>query len=180
MSNEASGKMEPSNPEPGNPERGGSAVHLWLVLWKAARALEAYARQNIERLGICQSDFAVLEALLHKGPLTVNVLGTKVLLTSGSITTAVDRLKRRGLVERRADSKDRRARIVHLTARGRKLIRELFARHERAIERAVSILTQGERRVVTGLLRRLGQGANELLPDRANRAAGQAARRRTL
>ncbi len=175
MLNETSGKREP-----GNPERAGSAVHLWLVLWKAARTLEAYARQNIERLGICQSDFAVLEALLHKGPLTVSVLGTKVLLTSGSITTAVERLARRRLVERRADSKDRRARIVHLTARGRKLIRELFARHERAIERAVSALTQDERRVMTDLLRKLGQGANEFLPDRTNRAAGQAARRETL
>src|ERR1700683_5737887 len=97
MLNETSGKREPSNPEPGNPEPAGSAVHLWLVLWKAARTLEAYARQNIERLGICQSDFAVLEALLHKGPLTVSVLGTKVLLTSGSIKTAVERLPPRRL-----------------------------------------------------------------------------------
>src|ERR1700689_3838320 len=103
-----------------------SGVHLWLVLWKASRSLEAYARHNINRLGagigICQSDFAVLEALLHKGSLTVNELGAKVLLTSGSISTAVERLVKRGLVARRADDDDRRARIVILAARGRKVI----------------------------------------------------------
>jgi hypothetical protein len=54
---------------------GGSGVHVWLVLWKAARAVEAFAENSISRLKICGSDFAVLEALLHKGPLPVNEIG---------------------------------------------------------------------------------------------------------
>jgi len=99
---------------------GGSGVHLFLVLWKAARAVEAYAEKSITDLEMCGSDFAVLEALLHKGPLPVNAIGKKILLTSGSITAAVDRLEKRGLVERRAHGTDRRARIVHLTLEGRK------------------------------------------------------------
>src|SRR5262245_37563826 len=81
---------------------GGTGVHIWLVLWKAARSVEEYAEINISQLEICGSDFAVLEALLHKGPLPVNEIGRKILLTSGSITTAVDRLEGKGLVERRA------------------------------------------------------------------------------
>src|SRR6202165_119785 len=80
---------------------GGSGVHVFLVLWKAARAVEAYAEKSILQLEMCGSDFAVLEALLHKGPLPVNEIGKKVLLTSGSITVAVDRLEAKGLVERR-------------------------------------------------------------------------------
>ena len=51
---------------------GGSGVHVWLVLWKAARAVEAYAQKSVSQLELCGSDFAVLEALLHKGPLPVN------------------------------------------------------------------------------------------------------------
>ena len=81
---------------------GGSGVHVFLVLWKAARAVEAYAEKSISGLRMGSSDFAVLEALLHKGPLLVNEIGKKVLLTSGSITVAVDRLETKGLVERRA------------------------------------------------------------------------------
>ena len=57
---------------------------------------------------MCGSDFAVLEALLHNGPLPVNESGKEVLLTSGSITVAVDRLETKGLVERRASGADRR------------------------------------------------------------------------
>ena len=85
------------------PAEDTSAVHLWLVLWKASRAVEAHAFKSIASQPICGSDFAVLEALLHKGPLPVNTIGRKVGLTSGSITAAVDRLEAQELLERRAD-----------------------------------------------------------------------------
>src|SRR5438045_9384000 len=98
---------------------GGSGVHVWLVLWKAAQAVEAYAKRSIEHLELCGSDFAVLEALLHKGALPVGDIGRKVLLTSGSITVAVDRLAAKGLVERRASADDRRSRMVMLTQEAR-------------------------------------------------------------
>jgi MarR family 2-MHQ and catechol resistance regulon transcriptional repressor len=108
---------------------------------------------------MCPGDFAVLEALLHKGPLPVNTIGKKVLLTSGSMTAAVDRLERRGLVERRNDPEDRRTRVVHLTAEGRKVIRKLFAVHEQDMERAVSVLNASEKEQLSGLLRKVGRGA---------------------
>jgi len=139
-----------------------AGVHVWLLLWKATRALEAHASLSLQGLGMCPSDFAVLEALLHKGPLPVNVIGKKVLLTSGSMTAAVDRLEERGLVERRDDPDDRRTRVVHLTDEGRKLIRKLFAVHEKDMERAVSALNAGELEELSGLLRKLGRGVNAL------------------
>ena len=108
-----------------DPTSDGGGVHVWLVLWKAAQAVETYAKRSIAGLELCGSDFAVLEALLHKGALPVNEIGRKVLLTSGSITVAVDRLEVKGLVERRASADDRRARIVHLTKEGRRLITRL-------------------------------------------------------
>ncbi len=115
---------------------------------------------------MCASDFGVLEALLHKGPLPVSALGAKVLLTSGSITTAVDRLERRGWVKRRNDANDRRARVVYLTDSGRRLIRKAFADHEQAMEQTVSALALGERRVLVNLLRKLGRSAEGLMEKR--------------
>jgi len=135
-------------------------VHLWLVLWKVTRALETRAEASIASLGMCRSDFGVLEALLHKGPLAVHELGAKVLLTSGSITTAIDRLERRGLVTRGSDPRDRRARIIRLTAPGRKTIRAAFADHERAMEQAVSHLRSKDRATLLKLLRHLGRGTS--------------------
>src|SRR5437660_8928962 len=139
---------------------GGSGVHVFLVLWKAARAVEAYAEKSISELEMCASDVAVLEALLHKGPLPVNEIGKKVLLTSGSITVAVDRLETKGLVERRAHGTDRRARIVHLTKTGKKLITRAYADHAADMERLASAsLTRAERKALIRLLKKIGYEA---------------------
>src|SRR5918998_5020969 len=139
---------------------GGSGVHVFLVLWKAASAVQAFAEKSISELEMCGSDFAVLEALLHKGPLPVNEIGRKVLLTSGSITVAVDRLETRGLVERRAHDTDRRARIVFLTKEGRKLITRVYAQHAADMERLASAsLTREERKALIGLLKKIGYQA---------------------
>ncbi|HWD00534.1 MAG TPA: MarR family transcriptional regulator [Candidatus Sulfopaludibacter sp.] len=140
-----------------------SATHLWLILWKAYESVAEHATRHIRGLGIGDSDFAVLEALLHKGPLPVNTIGGLVHLTSGSITAAVDRLEAKGLVERQNDASDRRARIVHLTAAGRKLISCAFADHEVAMERACAGLSPQERNQAAALLKKLGLSAKAAL-----------------
>ena len=138
-----------------------SGIHVWLVLWKAGRAVEAEAQRSIARFGMVLSDFGVLEALLHRGPLSAKQLGAKVLLTSGSVTAAIDRLAARGLVRREDDAHDRRACIVHLTAAGRRLIEPAFAQHRRELEQALEDFTVEERRTLLPLLRRLGRIAEE-------------------
>jgi MarR family transcriptional regulator, 2-MHQ and catechol-resistance regulon repressor len=146
---------------------GGSGVHVWLVLWKAAQAVEAYAKRSVGGSELCGSDFAVLEALLHKGVLPVNEIGRKVLLTSGSITVAVDRLEAKGLVERRASADDRRARIVHLTKEGRKLITRAYAEHAADMERLASGLSPSERATLIRLLKKIGYKAATALKQKA-------------
>jgi MarR family 2-MHQ and catechol resistance regulon transcriptional repressor len=142
----------------------GSATHLWLILWRAHDALRQHAERHIRSLGLGFSDFGALEYLFHKGPAPVNAIGAKIGLTSGSITAAVDRLERKGLVERRNDAEDRRARVVHLTAAGRKVIACAFADHEAAMERATSGLSPAERKRAAMLLKKLGLAAQVLLP----------------
>lgn len=143
---------------------GGSGVHVFLVLWRAARAVETYAQNSISQLEMCGSDFAVLEALLHKGPLPVNEIGKKVLLTSGSITVAVDRLEDKGLVERRAHGSDRRTKVVHLTKEGRRLIKRVYTDHAADMEQlAAASLTRKERQTLIRLLKQIGYEAQSKL-----------------
>src|SRR5260370_35114742 len=85
-----------------------SGTHLWLVLMKAHRSMARHAQRSIAAHDIGLSDFAILEALLHKGPMLVNEIGRRIQLTSGSITTAIDRLETRRPVQRSADPGDRR------------------------------------------------------------------------
>src|ERR1700746_709252 len=103
--------------------------HIWLVMIKAMHALTRYAAAGIEDTGLGDSDFRVLEVLLHKGPLPVNTIGPIVDLTPGSISIAVDRLVEKGLVSRVESTEDRRVRIVALTPRGKGLIVAAFRKH---------------------------------------------------
>jgi MarR family 2-MHQ and catechol resistance regulon transcriptional repressor len=144
-----------------------SGVHVWLVLMKAHRALSRHAERSTRSAEMCFSDFKILELLLSRGPQPVNEIGRRIDLTSGSVTTAVDRLERRGLVERSLDDDDRRARIVGLTRRGEVLIGKVFAEHARGMNDAAAELTVQERRNLVGLLKKLGLSAEQKLGDNA-------------
>ena len=137
-----------------------TGIHLWLVLWKAYESIRRQAERHIHSLGLGFSDFAVLEVLLNKGPTPVNAIGDLVHLTSGSITAAIDRLERKSLVQRCTNLSDRRARVVHLTEGGRKLIECAFRDHAAAMEKATSGLTAAERGEAVALLKKLGLNAN--------------------
>src|SRR5881392_1619972 len=106
-----------------------TGVHVWLVFMKAFQALAGQAERSIKQTELGDSDFRVLEALLHKGPLPVNTVGPKVWLTPGSISVAVDRLVKKGLVSRKGHAGDRRVRQVELTRKGRALITRGFGEH---------------------------------------------------
>ena len=134
-----------------------TGVHLWLVLWKTANVLEGHALSHIGTLDLCISDFGVLELLLHKGETPVNSIGRKVMLTSGSITPAIDRLVKRGFVKRKNDPIDRRIRLVQLTTSGRSFIAKAFKEHEKVMELAAISLTQSERASLLRLLKKLGK-----------------------
>ena len=148
-------------------EREESATYVWLVLYKAAKSVEQNATASISGLGLGLSDFAVLELLLHKGPQLINVVGKKLLLTSGSITTAIDRLEAKNLVSRVRHPEDLRARLVQLTAKGRRVIECAFGRHVADMEETMAVLDPSERRELVRLLKKLGLfAAARLQPDK--------------
>src|SRR3984885_3725082 len=132
-------------------------VHAWLVMMKATQAIARYALADLEKSGLGDSDFRVLEVLLHKGPLPVNVIGPKVNLTPGSISVAVDRLVAKGLVSRVESSEDRRVRIVALTPRGKSVIAPVFRAHAATMEKVFAGLSHEEMRQLEQHLRLIGR-----------------------
>lgn len=105
------------------------------------------------------TEFTILEALYHKGPLLLGDVQKKILLSSGGVTYTVDRLAEKGLVERRECVSDRRARYAALTAKGEALMERIFPAHAAHIEDIMSALTAKEQEEVTTLLRKLGLSA---------------------
>src|SRR5207302_7909164 len=115
------------------------APRLWIVLTRCHRALSQIAERSIAEAGLGLSDFAALEALLHKGPLTITEIQAKVLLASGSMTAAVDRLENKGLIVRTPASSDRRAKVLELTPEGRRVVETVFRRHAAELESGMAV-----------------------------------------
>jgi MarR family 2-MHQ and catechol resistance regulon transcriptional repressor len=134
-----------------------SGVHLWLALWKTQKQIETISFGHINSLGICPSDFGVLEILLHKGDLPVNDIGKKMLLTSGSITSAIDRVAAKGFVKRKNHATDRRVKVVSLTKKGEKFIKNAFADHKKVMEKVFTDLDATQRSTLLCLLRQVGK-----------------------
>ena len=137
------------------------APRLWLVLARCHRVLSQIAERTSEAAGLGLSDFSALEALLHKGPLTITEVQGKVLLASGSMTAAVDRLEERGLIERCPAAGDRRAKVLHLTPEGRRTVEAAFLQHAAELESAMAVLNATEKRQAHDLLKKLGLFAAE-------------------
>jgi MarR family 2-MHQ and catechol resistance regulon transcriptional repressor len=136
-----------------------TAPKLWIVLARAYGSLAAYVEHRMAAEELCLSDFMALEALLHKGPMTMSAIGEKILLANASMTSAIDRLEKRGFVTRNESKEDRRIRMVQLTSEGRKFISELYKRHERDIESVMSGVSATERTQLRRGLKRIGLAA---------------------
>ena len=140
-----------------------SGAYLRLILGKANRAIEEIDRTSIGHTGLNVTDFMILEALLHKGPLPINTIGKKILLTSGSMTAAANRLIERKLVERVPDPGDGRRYYLHLTRMGRKLISSAYRSHSRLLDELFGCFDEDERRLFVRLLKKLGYHAEQQL-----------------
>jgi MarR family 2-MHQ and catechol resistance regulon transcriptional repressor len=138
------------------------AIHTWLIMLKASKAIYRFALPPIHKEGLGDSDFRVLDVLLHKGPMPVNALGPKVDLNPGSVSVAVDRLYKKGLVTRVESENDRRVRTVALTEKGRRVFVPIFRQHAALIKRAFQDVSPEEQRQMEEVLKRIGKRAKEL------------------
>ena len=141
---------------PGTPEEV-LALNAFIKLARGLNALQAQVIPALLRdFGITESQFAVLEALHHLGPLSQGQLCRKILRSGSNVTTVVDNLERDGLVRRDRDEKDRRVQIVTLTDTGDKLVRDALPVHVARITTLMRALTDDEQNELGRLCRKLG------------------------
>ena len=153
-----SGTFSPTDPPT------ATALKLYVVLTRAAEALHLHARAHIASHDLTEAEFAVLDALYHKGRMLLGEVQKKILISSGGMTFLVDKLEKRGLVRRALCESDRRARFAELTEEGEALMQRIFPSHAEAIRRAMSGLGLGDQRTAIELLKTLGIEAAALEP----------------
>ena len=164
-------------PEPAIPPETEPALKLWVVLSRAHAAIYAHALGHVVEHGLSLTEFAILEALYHRGRMLLGEIQRRILVSSGGITFLVDRLAERRLVVRQECRKDRRARYVALTKEGARLIRAVFPSHARALAHAMRGLNAAEQREAARLLKALGLTASDgqlpPTPNAQRRAGGK-------
>jgi MarR family 2-MHQ and catechol resistance regulon transcriptional repressor len=134
------------------------ALAAFINLQRAANTIQSLAMKHLDQHRLTPSQFAVLEALYHVGPLCLSELAQKILRTSGNLTMVVDNLEKSGYVKRVPSAEDRRYIRAEITDSGRKLIAAIFPHHAAQIADLMSRLTADEQETLRELCRKLGTG----------------------
>ncbi|GAB3046740.1 MarR family winged helix-turn-helix transcriptional regulator [Virgibacillus ainsalahensis] len=133
------------------------SLKTFVVLMKSSKAVMEQVKKDISSYDMKTSEFTILEALYHKGELTVKQISEAVLINTGSITYVIDKLESKGLLERRPCTDDRRVVFIHITDRGNELMDEIFPKHQKVIENLFSDITDDEKATIIDSLKRVGQ-----------------------
>ena len=133
------------------------ALRVFVKLRRAVNTLSGRLNPPLQREHqLTESQFGVLEALWHLGPMPQVRLCEKLLVSGSNLTTVVDNLERRGLVRRDPNPDDRRAHLVRLSARGSALIERAFPAHAARITALLGALSAAEQKQLGALARKLG------------------------
>jgi MarR family 2-MHQ and catechol resistance regulon transcriptional repressor len=138
------------------------ALNGLITLVRCSEAVGVALHRELGRKGLTSSQFGVLEALFHLGPLCQGDLAAKLLRTGASTTSVVEGLERRGLLVRQRTEEDKRFVRVALTSKGRRLIEDLFPSHAEKVARVFSALSADEQEELRRLCRKLGTAAAEV------------------
>lgn len=134
------------------------ALEVYIKLSRAAEAVTTRINAYLKDENLTISQFGVLEAIYHLGPMHQNQLGEKMLKSGGNMTMVIDNLEKRGLVQRERNPNDRRCVVVQLTEAGRELIEGLFPRHVQIVVNEIGVLTPQEQTQLAALCKKVGLG----------------------
>ncbi|MBB3113591.1 MarR family 2-MHQ and catechol resistance regulon transcriptional repressor [Paenibacillus phyllosphaerae] len=139
-------------------EQKAASLKLFVVLSKAYKTVMDHAVKDMKQHGLSPSEFTILEVLYNKGRIPLQQIGSKILVTSGSVTYNIDKLENRGLLRRVPCTDDRRVIFAEITEEGSELFDRIFPEHADVIHTITSGLTDEEKQAATELLKKLGKG----------------------
>ncbi|MFC3799545.1 MarR family transcriptional regulator [Cohnella sp. GCM10012308] len=163
---------EPTKPtehlEPTESPDDGTAddLRLFRIWLRASRAIFGNVGRDIESHGLSPDNFMILELLYNKGPQPIQKISERMGIPSGSITYVIDKLEKKGYVERRQSQEDRRTSNAVLTAAGRALFDDIFPKHVAMISRNLSVASPEEKHTLAEVLKRIGLHAASLGEER--------------
>jgi len=138
------------------------SLKAFVVLMKSSKSIMDLVKKDISDHGMRTSDFTILEALYHKGRQTIREISEAVLINTGSITYVIDKLEKKGYIERSYCKEDRRVVYIQITDNGKELMDQIFPKHQRMIEKVFEEVTDEEKEIVIDVLKRVGKKKNTI------------------
>lgn len=138
------------------------SLKAFVVLMKSSKSIMDLVKKDISDHGMRTSDFTVLEALYHKGRQTIREISEAVLINTGSITYVIDKLEKKGYIERSYCKEDRRVVYIQITDNGKELMDQIFPKHQQMIEKVFEEVTDEEKEIVIDVLKRVGKKKNTI------------------
>lgn len=132
------------------------ALDTFVKLTRAVETMGSHLQRHLASLGMTPPQLAVLEALLHLGPMSQGELGRKLLRSNPNMTAVLDNLERNGWTRRERSPEDRRVMVVSLTPEGRRVIEKVFPTHAAHIAALMGALTAEEQEQLGALCKKLG------------------------
>lgn len=139
-----------------------NTLNAFIKLMRATDSINNRLNRHLAENDLTISQFGVMEALLHLGPLNQTSLAEKLLKSGGNITMVIDNLEKSGWVKRETNPKDRRSVLVHLTNEGEKMITSFFPEHLQHIMNEFDNLSDTELKELASICKKIG------LPEQNN------------
>mgnify|MGYP000987227521 FL=1 len=123
---------------------------------RANQAIQKHSAVTFKEGGLTTAQFAVLEALYHKGTLTIQEIINSILSTGGNMTVVINNLEKEKLVERFVNPEDKRSSLIEITHKGKKIIEDIFPNHLQSLKEEFQVLTKEEKQTLIAILKKLG------------------------
>lgn len=136
-------------------------LRLMIILFKSYQTLVEYIKDDLKDINFDLNEFSVFEVIYHYKCITINEIKDKVLVASSSLSYILDKLERKGLIERTKDEDDKRVTHVCLTTKGTEVSLNIFPRHYEELTKAFDVLTDEEKEVAGNILKKLSLSIGE-------------------
>lgn len=133
------------------------SLKAFVVIMKASKTLDELVKKDIADHGMKMSDFAILEALFHKGRQTIKQISEAVLINTGSITYVIDKLEKNDYLQRIHCKEDRRVVYIEITPKGNDVMNEIFPKHQKMIEELFSDIKDEDKRTLIDTVKTIGK-----------------------
>jgi MarR family 2-MHQ and catechol resistance regulon transcriptional repressor len=138
--------------------RNDTSIKFMIVMNKMMASLQHRLTPHFKELGIHETEFFVLFALDANGPLTIQEIGSKIDMTSGTMTYVIDKLEKKGYIKRVRCAEDRRRIYIELTDQGLDFWKEIIVKHMRQMEESFAHMSEEDMLQLIDLMKKVGKG----------------------